>query len=58
MTKYYLPWETRFSNKTMNVSGNPGSIYFFKFNNVNTRTMCEICSKLAVITLKTPARHQ
>ena len=24
----------------------PAGIYFFKVNNGNTRTMCEICSKL------------
>ena len=30
-------------------------IYLFKFNNGNTRTMCEICSKL---TIKTPKWHQ
>ena len=28
-------------------------IYMFKVNNGNTRTMCEICSKL---TIKTPER--
>ena len=31
----------------------PGGIYLFKFNNGNTRRMCEICSKLAI---KTPER--
>ena len=30
-------------------------IYLFKVNNVNTRTMCEICSKLAI---KTPEQRQ
>ena len=30
---------------------NPTGIYLFKVNNRNTRTMCEICSKL---TIKTP----
>ena len=29
-------------------------IYLFKVNNKNTRTRCEICSKL---TIKTPERH-
>ena len=33
----------------------PVSIYLFKFNNANMRTMCEICSKL---TIKTPERHK
>ena len=33
----------------------PDVIYLFKVNNENTRTMCEICSKL---TVKTPEwRH-
>ena len=30
-------------------------IYMFKVNNRNTRTSCEICSKL---TIKTPERRQ
>ena len=30
-------------------------IYMFKVNNGNTRTRCEICSKL---TIKTPERRQ
>ena len=34
---------------------NPAGIYFFKVNNRNTRTRCEICSKL---TINTPERHQ
>ena len=29
----------------------PAGIYLFKINNRNSRTMCEICSKL---TIKTP----
>ena len=33
----------------------PAGIYLFKFNNGNTRAMCEICSKL---TIKTPERCQ
>ena len=33
----------------------PASIYLFKANNRNTRTMCEICSKL---TIKTPERRR
>ena len=32
----------------------PASIYLLKFNNRNTRTRCEICSKL---TIKTPERR-
>ena len=30
----------------------PASIYLFKVNNENTRTMCEICSNLFVKTVK------
>ena len=33
----------------------PASNYLFKVNNRNTRTRCEICSKL---TIKTPERRQ
>ena len=33
----------------------PDGIYLFKVNNRNTRTRCEICSKL---TIKTPERRQ
>ena len=33
----------------------PAGIYLFKVNNRNTRTRCEICSKL---TIKTPERRQ
>ena len=32
----------------------PDDIYLFKVNNRNTRTRCEICSKL---TIKTPERR-
>ena len=31
---------------------NPSDIYRLKVNNRNTRTMCEICSKLTMKTLK------
>ena len=34
---------------------NPAGNYMFKVNNRNTRTRCEICSKL---TIKTPERCQ
>ena len=34
---------------------NPAGIYMFEVNNRNTRTMCEICSRL---TIKTPQRRQ
>ena len=34
---------------------NPAGIYLLKVNNRNTRTRCEICSKLAI---KIPERRQ
>ena len=33
----------------------PACNYMFKVNNINTRTKCEICSKL---TIKTPEQYQ
>ena len=36
------------------VTTNPAGIYLLKVNNRNTRTRCEICSKL---TIKTPERR-
>ena len=39
----------------MIMTGNPAGNYMFKVNNRNTRTRCEICSKL---TTKTPERRQ
>ena len=38
----------------LNISKNPAGIYLLKVNNRNTRTGCEICSKL---TIKTPERR-
>ena len=35
-------------------NANPAGIYLLKVNNRNTRTRCEICSKL---TIKTPERR-
>ena len=40
---------------TFDESINPAGIYLLKVNNRNTRTRCEICSKL---TIKTPKRRQ
>ena len=37
------------------VNDNPAGNYMFKVNNRNTRTKCEICSKL---TIKTPERRK
>ena len=40
----------------LSLSGHyPAGSYMFKVNNSNTRTRCEICSKLAI---KTPERRQ
>ena len=44
-------FKTRSNLKLRRPAGN----YMFKFNNRNTRTRCEICSKL---TIKTPERRQ
>ena len=45
---YYDTYNTKYD--TYNPAGN----YMFKVNNRNTRTRCEICSKL---TIKTPERR-
>ena len=39
----------------MGLKKTPTGIYLLKVNNRNTRTRCEICSKL---TIKTPERRQ
>ena len=36
----------------------PANIYLFKVNNGNTRTKCEICSKLTIKTLGQRKRHR
>ena len=41
--------------KFANLSTSPAGIYLLKVNNKNTRTRCEICSKL---TIKIPERRQ
>ena len=41
--------------KFANLSTSPAGIYLLKVNNENTRTRCEICSKL---TIKIPERRQ
>ena len=43
------------SNQIKNLKVNPAGIYLLKVNNRNTRTRCEICSKL---TIKTQERHR
>ena len=40
--------------KTKKKKNTHNGLYLFKDNNGNTRTMCEICSKL---TIKTPERR-
>ena len=37
-------------NSNKNNDNIPGNIYFFKVSNRNTRTWCEICSKLRIKT--------
>ena len=39
----------------VSIVANPDGIYLLKVNNRNTRTRCEICSKL---TMKTPEKRQ
>ena len=41
-------------NALHKIAVNPVDIYMFKVNNRNTRTRCEICSK---VTIKTPERR-
>ena len=36
----------------------PAGVYIFKVNNVNTRTMCQICSNLIIMTVEQPQWHQ
>ena len=43
-----------YSNFCLNNVQIPAGIYLLKVNNRNTRTRCEICSKL---TIKTPERR-
>ena len=45
---------TSTSSFLTNFSSYPAGIYLPKVNNINTRTRCEICSKL---TIKTPERR-
>ena len=59
---YYVLYETRTKfpkiyineNKNISVINSPAGIYLLKVKNRNTRTRCEICSKL---TIKTPERR-
>ena len=44
----------RWFNLIKRQNNNPAGNYMFKVNNRNTRTRCEICSKL---TIKTPERR-
>ena len=56
MSHFYTPWKLQ---KTHGLKAkmrpNPVDYYMFKVNNRDTRTRCEICSKL---TIKIPERHQ
>ena len=54
-------WDEVFKNGACKICGRqkknyiPAGIYLLKVNNRNTRTRCEICSKL---TIETPERRQ
>ena len=41
---------SRYRNQIGRTSGIPAGIFLFKVNNRNTRTRCEICSKLTIKT--------
>ena len=45
--------DPNFEDQTSSCNKVPAGIYLLKFNNGNTTTMCEICSKL----IKTPGRR-
>ena len=49
-----IQYHFQFASMNQFPAGNPAGNYIFKVNNRNTRTRCEICSKL---TIKTPERH-
>ena len=49
---FYILWFNEGKNLVKS-NLNPAGIYLLKVNNRNTRTRCEICSKL---TIKTPER--
>ena len=53
---YDRDWQGEVFNvmKIYHLGPNPVGIYLLKVNNRNTRTRCEICSKL---TMKTPERR-
>ena len=51
----YNCWHDTTRNETHCRCYSPAGNYMFKVNNRNTRTRCEICSKL---TIKTPERRQ
>ena len=46
---------SKINQKGIRNASYPAGIYLFKVNNRNTRTRCEICSKL---TINTPERRQ
>ena len=50
-----LKYSGQVSGCLMHIKVNVLGIYLFKVNNRNSRTRCEICSKL---TIKTPERRQ
>ena len=50
-----FPHKERNENSVLTRKNTPVGIYFLKVNNRNTKTKCEICSKL---TIKTPEQRQ
>ena len=54
---FFLKIEIEYKNLLyrVNLMNHPANDYMFKVNIINTRTRCEICSKL---TIKTPDRRQ
>ena len=52
---YFLSESPKFMKQLASHAYIPASIYLLKVNNKNTRTRCEICSKL---TIKTTERRQ
>ena len=50
MIEEWIPKNINDNNNNKNNDNIPGNIYFFKVSNRNTRTWCDICSKLRIKT--------
>ena len=53
----FLIWEPILINLLAIYEPLPASNYMFKVNNRNTRTRCEICSKLTIETLEQDVKY-